>query len=140
MWTRAALLLVASSLFAACVVLPIPQRVVHYPTLVGRLVYADSGKPAVGAVVSIGPPGAGPSTTADERGDFELVANGWRFPYTTSWREDDPVPGIAPIWATVGEGPGARSKQVGQLMFYPPSFADPGEGNLTPAELGVIRY
>jgi hypothetical protein len=140
MWTRAALLLVASAALGACVVLPIPQRVVHHPTLVGRLVYADSGQPAAGAVVSIGPPGSGPSTTANERGDFELVTSGWRFPFTSAPRDDDPVAAIAQIWATVGSGPAARSKQVGQLMFYPPTFSDPGSGNATPAELGVVRF
>jgi len=26
------------------------------------------------------------------------------------------------------------------VLFYPPSFADPGERNAIPAELGVIRF
>lgn len=137
---RTAILLAALVVLEGCLVLPIPQRVVHYPTLVGRVVYAESGSPAAGAVVSIGPPGSGPSTTANERGEFELITTDWRFPHTSALDYGDPVAAIAPIWATVGSGSSARSKQVGQLMFYPPTFSDPGGRNSTPAELGVIRF
>jgi hypothetical protein len=124
----------------ACVVLPIPQRVTHYPTLVGRLVHAETGEAREGVLVSIGEPGACPCTRSNEHGDFELVATGSRFPYTSAWERDDPAGEIATIWATLGSGPEATHRRIGQILFYPPSFADPGERNGIPAELGVVRF
>jgi hypothetical protein len=141
MRARAALLLATTLGLEACVVLPIPQRVVHYPTLVGRLVHAETGEAAAGVLVSIGEPGACPCARSNERGEFELRATGSRFPYTSVWwRGDDPPAEIAVIWATLGSGAGAVRRRVGQILFYPPSFADPGERNDVPAELGVIRF
>jgi hypothetical protein len=144
MRTRAALLLAAAlPALGACVVLPIPQRVVHYPTLVGQLVHQESGAPAVGVLVSIGEPGACPCTRSNERGEFELVATGRRFPYTSAWAlgdEDPPTAEVAVIWATLGSGAEATHRRVGQILFYPPTFADPGGRNEIPAELGVIRF
>jgi hypothetical protein len=133
-----ALLLLAA--LAGCVVLPIRQRVVLYPTLVGQLVHAESGEPAAGVLVSLGAPGACPCARSNERGEFELVATGSRFPYTSGISLGDPVAEIVTIWATQGSGEHARSRQVGRILFYPPSFADPGERNAVPAELGVIRF
>jgi hypothetical protein len=134
-----ALLLLGPLALQACVVLPVPQRVVRYPTLVGKVVHDESGEAAAGAIVSIGPPGSGPSTRSNERGEFELVTTGWRFPYTSALAGDDPMPVIETIWVTVGDGASTKSQQIGHLTFYPPSFADPGDRNATPAELGVVR-
>jgi hypothetical protein len=136
----ALLLLAAALALAGCVVLPVPQRVVHYPTLVGRLVHAESGEPAAGVLVSIGEPGACPCTRSNERGEFELVATGSRFPYTSGMMLGDPVAETVTIWATLGSGEQAESRPVGRILFYPPSFSDPGERNTVPAELGVIRF
>jgi hypothetical protein len=132
--------LLAAIGLAACVVLPVPQRVVHYPTLVGRLVHAESGAPAAGVLVSIGAPDACPCAHSNESGEFELVATGSRFPYTSAFSFGDPVAKTVTIWATLGHGREAKSRPIARILFYPPSFADPGERNAVPAELGVIRF
>ena len=137
---RVAQLLAAALVLAGCVVLPIPQRVVHCPTLVGQLVHAESGEPAAGVLVSLGEPGACPCTRSNERGEFELVATGSRFPYTSALAFGDPVAETITIWATLGEGESAQSRIIGRIWVYPPSFSDPGERNAVPAELGVIRF
>lgn len=140
MRARLGLLCGLALVLEACVVLPIPQRVTHYPTLVGRLVHAESGGARADVLVSIGEPGACPCTRSNERGEFLLVATGSRFPYTSAWVGDDPSGEIALIWATLGSGPEATHRRIGQILFYPPSFADPGERNDIPAELGVVRF
>jgi hypothetical protein len=107
---------------------------------VGRVVHDATGQPAAGAVVSLGTPGSEPHAVANERGDFELVATERRFPHTSALDFGDPVAAVVPIWVTLGSGPDAASKQVGQILYYPPTFSDPGSRNETPAELGVIRF
>ena len=134
-------LLACALALGGCVVLPIPQRVVPYPMLVGTLVDDRTGEAASGVLISIGEPGACPCTRSNERGQFELDASGSRFPYTAVlWQaEDDPPGEIAVIWATLGSGAQATHRRVGHILFYRPTFADPGQRNDIPAELGVIR-
>ncbi len=140
MWVRVVLLASAVILGGACVVLPVPQRVVRYPTLIGQLVDADTRAPVVGAVISIGETGSGATAVTDQRGDFELISTGRRFPYTSGVTIGEPLAEIGQVWASVSLGSETRRRRIAQIYFTPPSFADPGDARAPPAELGVLEF
>jgi len=133
-----AMSLAVAGLTPACIVLPIPQRVVHYPTLVGRLMVRATGQPAPDVLVSIGEAGACPCTRTNAAGEFELVADGTRFPWTSGLSCSESMGRIAIIWATLEEAGEPRRRRIGQILFHPPTWNDPGSANDVPAELGTI--